>query len=68
MNFTNNLFDINPILKITKKITNNTDNFNNYYHNKSNSLYIKQLPYILNDKFNKKSFNKKRQRWKLKKK
>ena len=56
MNFTNNLFDINPILKITKKITNNTDNFNNYYHNKSNSLYIKQLPYILNDKFKKFNF------------
>ena len=63
MKLNNNLFDINPILKITKKVTNNTDNFNNYYHNKSNSLYIKQLPYIISDKFkNKKSFNKNNQR------
>jgi len=57
MKLNNNLFDINPILKITKKVTNNTDNFNNYYHNKSNSLYIKQLPYIISDKFKNKNFN-----------
>ena len=46
------LKNIEPILKITKNIIKKSDNFNDYYIHKSNTLYQKQLPLL---KFNSKT-------------